>query len=281
MLAAALAVAGFFVAWAILNAIENEMPLVSAGLLASMILAGAVVLREIIFRSARYRLILAQEKIDHNVKSVKRNLNLQKPDKITLEENQAILYEIEKRSRLARNLPKSAENHWQVFEICHEYLNLNERELSKANVGSPRVNVLRKSREKIQTLHKYHLMMWSSLESRALVQEAKISATIAKKLESANKAMTVLDSAREFYPGEKELADSITVVKEFITTVKVSHWTEQAERAAFKGNYKRAINHYRDALFFLARENIQSEDKNAIAEKINSEIEIIRKRLAE
>lgn len=277
ILAAAFAVAVFFLAWAILNAGREEMPLVSAGLLASMILAGAVVLREVILRSARYRLLLAQERLDSNIRAVQRkNGSPLKSEKLTLDQNSKILSEIEKKSNAASNLGRLPEHHWQVFELCHEYLRRSEREIELIGSGSPRVAVLRQTREKVQNLHKYHLLAWSSLESRALIQEAKLCATISKKLENAIKALTILDSAIEFYPAEKELSDSVAAVKEFMATVKVSHWIEQAERSAFKGNYKRALNHYRDALFYLARENIKDSERQLIAEKINLEIEKIR-----
>ena len=96
-------------------------------------------------------------------------------------------------------------------------------------------------------------------------------------MDNAQRALAVLDSAIEFYPNEKLLIDSILVVKDFIVSTRVSHWIEQAERCAFKGNYKRALNHYRDALFYLARENVRDAERNLIAEKINLEIEKIRK----
>lgn len=253
------------------------MPLVSAGLLASMILAGAVVLREVIIRSARYRLLLAQERIDRNIKTVQRqNISLQPFDKLTIEKNTRILQEIERKSRTANDFEKLPENHWQVFELCHDYLHQNEKELQMVGLGSPRTNVLRDSREKISRLHKHHLLMWSSLESRALVREAKISASVSDKLANVNKALMILDSAREFYPDEIELVNSAEAIKEFGATIKVSHWIEQAERAAFKKNYQRALNHYRDALFYLARENVKTEQKDLIADKINCEIEKLR-----
>jgi hypothetical protein len=65
-------------------------------------------------------------------------------------------------------------------------------------------------------------------------------------------------------------------LKDFIASIKVSHWIEQAERAAFKGNYKRAVSLYRDALFFLAREEVKTDEREAIAGRINSEIESLR-----
>jgi hypothetical protein len=85
-----------------------------------------------------------------------------------------------------------------------------------------------------------------------------------------------LGSAREFYPDESELLESVSVIEEFIASIKVSHWIELAERSAFKGHYKRAISHYRDALFFLARDNVRVEERELIAEKINLEIEKLR-----
>ena len=72
------------------------------------------------------------------------------------------------------------------------------------------------------------------------------------------------------------MLESEAAVKEFIISIRVSHWIEQAERAAFKGNYKRAVSHYKDALFFLARENVQNREIELTADRINSEIERLR-----
>lgn len=279
ILAVAAAVAVFFVTWAILNAGEEEMPLLSAGLLASAILAGAVVLREFIIRRARYRLLLAQERIDRNIKIVQQRNNLKSPVKLTIEENNRILKSIEEKSHAADNAGKVADSHWQVFKLCHDYLHRNEKELDSVNFGSPRIGILRESRKRVQHLHKYHLLKWSSLETQTLIQEAKIGGTVAVKLENANRALTVLDSAMEYYPNDIELLESVAAIKNYSATIKVSHWIEQAERAAFKQNYKRALSHYRDALFYLARENVKAEEKDSVAEKINVEIEKLRKLL--
>jgi tetratricopeptide (TPR) repeat protein len=201
---------------------------------------------------------------------------IKEPNKLTLEKNAAILRNIERKSEAARVLGKLPDAHWEVFEICNEYLQITERELHTVGVGSPRLPALRLGREKIQELHKFHLLTWASVETKTLTQEARIRATIAEKLETAQKALAVLDSALRFYPNETELTESATAVEEFIASIKISHWIEQAERSAFKGNYKRAVSHYRDALFYLARENVRSEEREMIAEKINAEIEKLR-----
>ena len=131
-------------------------------------------------------------------------------------------------------------------------------------------------RQKVEKIHKFHLLNWASIESQNRIKEAKINVTVNEKLENAQRALNVLYSALEFYAEDEQLIESAEAIKDFIVNVRVSHWIEQAERATFKENYKRAINHYRDALFFLARENERTSEHEKIAEQINAEIEKLR-----
>ena len=87
--------------------------------------------------------------------------------------------------------------------------------------------------------------------------------------------MHVIQSALEFYPEEESLLGSRNVLLELIASIKVSGWVEKAERAAFKGDYKRAMSLYRDALFYLGRDNVSSEGRDQAAQRINAEIERI------
>jgi hypothetical protein len=61
--------------------------------------------------------------------------------------------------------------------------------------------------------------------------------------------------------------------------LKVAHWVELAERAAFRGQHVRAINRYRDALFYLSRETVGDEMRTETAERISREIDLLRARL--
>ncbi len=275
ILAAAVAIAFFFLIWGILHEGDEETPWIPAGIGASVILAGAVFLREVVLKNARRRYLLAQKRLDYNIQNISVK-SAQNSNKLTLEQNAAIIEEISRKSEAAKILRKLPDGHLEVFEICNEYLLRNEKELQTAGVGSPRIAALRRSREKIRHLHKFHLLAWAEIESRLLTQEAKIRVTIADKVETAQKALTILESALHFYPNEARLFESAEVVREFISSIKISHWIEQAEKAAFKGNNKRAISIYRDALFFLARDNAQTEKTHLIAEKINTEINKLR-----
>jgi hypothetical protein len=277
ILAAAATIAFFFLIWGILHEGEEDTPWVVAGIGASLILGSAVVVREFFLRKARNRYLLAERKLGYNVRNFPvPPRSMRDENKLTLEKNAAIVKDIQKRSQAARILGKISSGHLEVFEICNEYLSITERQMETINAGSPRVAGIRRGREIVGELHRYHLLSWAEIESRALTQKAKNYVTISEKLNTAQEALTVLDSALQFYPNEPQLTESESALKDYIASIKVSHWTEQAERAAFKGNYKRAVSLYRDALFFLARENVKTEDREAIAGKINFEIEALR-----
>jgi hypothetical protein len=228
------------------------------------------------YDTAKYRYLLVQKKLDFTLDTAALHAKANASEKkLTLERNAQIIKQIQKKSDAAKVLMKLSDGHQEVFELCGEYLEINRRELETVGAGSPRLAGLRRGREIIRDLHKFHLMAWAEIESRQLTQEARNRATITEKTETAQKALGVIQTALQFYPEERRLVESEEAVREFVTSIRVSHFVEQAERSAFKGNYKRAINHYKDALFFLARENKPSRDTDLLAEKINLEIQKI------
>ncbi|MDQ6788136.1 MAG: hypothetical protein M3033_15130 [Acidobacteriota bacterium] len=274
VLTATITVGLFFILGGILHDEGEDAPWIASAIAASAVLIIAVFLREVILRKARMRYLLTQNRLDANLKMVSSQIGAnQNSNKLTVEQNAAVIKEIQKKSDAARVLGKLSEGHLEVFEMCNEYILLNRQQLETVGVGSPRLAALRRGREIVGELHHFHLLAWAQNETRSLTQESKIRATISEKLENAQRALIILISALEFYPDDRQLIESETALKEFITSIKVSHSIEQAERSEFKGNYRRAISHYRDALFCMARENVQNEEREAIAQKINKEIE--------
>ena len=112
-----------------------------------------------------------------------------------------------------------------------------------------------------------------------LTHEAQQRARTFDKIETATRAIDCIDSALRVYPDETELNDSRNAIGEFIASVKVAHWVELAERSAFKGHYRRAIDRYRDALFYLNQDVVKEEVRLAGTEKIEGEIEKLKSRL--
>lgn len=277
VLTIAAAIALFFIMWGILQEGGEETPWVTAGIGASIVLGGAVFLREIVLRKARNQYLSAQRKLDYNIKNVSHHYTKNSStNKLSLQKNAEIINGIKEKSDAAKILGKLSDGHLEVFEICNEYLQINDVELKNAGIGSPRIAALRRGREVVRNLHKFHLLKWAEIECRTLTHEAKNKTSVKDKLEKTKDALDVLNAALQFYPNENYLIESETALQEFIVSIKISHSIELAEKSAFKGNYKRAISHYKDALFFMARENLRNEKSDLIAEKINNEIEKLR-----
>jgi hypothetical protein len=112
-----------------------------------------------------------------------------------------------------------------------------------------------------------------------LTHEAQQRARTFDKIETANRALDCLDSTLRIYPDEPELHESKLAISEFIASVKVAHWVELAERSAFKGHYRRAMDRYRDALFYLNQDVVKPEVRQAGSEKIEREIADLEARL--
>jgi tetratricopeptide (TPR) repeat protein len=163
--------------------------------------------------------------------------------------------------------------------MCRDYNSSAEEALQSNNLLAEKRVALRAGFERAKQLQKHHLLTWARESSRALTAEAQQRARMTDKIEAANKAVQCLDTALEIYPDEPELSASRRAVGEYIGSVKVAHWIEMAERAAFKGHYRRAIERYKDALFYLQRETINEDVRHAGEKKIGDEIEALQTRI--
>jgi hypothetical protein len=122
-------------------------------------------------------------------------------------------------------------------------------------------------------------LTWAKGHSLFLTREAQQRARTFDKIETAHRALDCIDSTLRVYPEEPELHDSKVAIGEFIASVKVAHWVELAERSAFKGHYRRAIDRYRDALFYLNQDVVKPEVRQAGTEKIEHEIAELQAKL--
>lgn len=273
MLAAAVAIAFFFIVWGILNDGIDETPWITAGIGASVFLCGAILLREVILRRARNQFLHRQRSLDRSVRGIAMQYaENNDAGKLTLEKNRIILGEIEKKSEAAKVLGKFSDGHREVFELCEEYLEAAARELPRVGVGSPRLPALLRGKETVGEFHRFHVLRWAELETRSLMNDARSSAKIAEKIETAQRALTVLDYALKFYPDERTLLESESVLRDFTVSVKVSDWADKAERALFKGNHKRALSLYQDALHFVSKEEPLSNEREMAKTAINEKI---------
>lgn len=278
-MAALIAAAGlFFVLWWMLVSGGDEAPWLPAGLAASVVLLVAVSARQVVMRRAWTRYILEngiREK--HPNRSRPSGRGQKKGFSASL--HSAALRAIQKQSAAADFPGSSPEAHLDIAQLCHDYLSRTDEAIRSGSLGSEKGIAIRAGQERVRALHKHHLLTWARGQSRALTHEAQQRARMFDKIETANRALECIDSALRIYPDEDELNESKIAIGGLIASVKVAHWVELAERAAFKGYYRRAIDRYRDALFYLNQDVVKADVRAAGAEKIEREIAKLQTRL--
>lgn len=85
------------------------------------------------------------------------------------------------------------------------------------------------------------------------------------------KAKEILDESHESNTGSEILGD----LKTRLIKVKLNGFTEAARKAKFKGNNKKAIDQYQEALFLIQEEGLANE-MSSIVDEINKGINDLR-----
>lgn len=274
--AAAAAAVLFFILWWLLQG--EESPWVPAGLAASVVMLVAASAREIVVRRSLGRYLIERDR--HQDRPHEAG---ERPSKLvniqSVSSHASVLRAVQKRSAKADASDSNPETHLEIYRLCSDYLASVDGALRSPGLAPENRVALRSGQDRVRTLQKHHLLTWARSSARALTREAQQRSRLYEKVETANRALDCIDSALKIYPDEEELNESAGAVREFITSSRVAHWVELAERASFKGHYRRAIDCYRDALFYLTRD-APSDDRGAAAERVAREIELLRARLA-
>jgi len=270
------AIALFFALWWMLVSGGDEAPWIPAGLAASVVLLVALSAREVVMRRAWTRYLLDQGADS----SARTSGEHKRPAAKTYSSSllSAAWRNIQKQSSEAESAA-NPEAHLDVFHLCQDYLATTDDALRSSGLVSEKRNGIRAGQERARALQRHHLLTWARDSSRALTYEAQQRARVSERIEAANRALHCVESALQYYPNEVELHESSVAIREFIASVKVAHWIELAERSAFKGHYRRAIDRYKDALFYLSREPVKEEAKAASTERIQREIELLQTRI--
>jgi len=268
----------FFGLWWILVSGGDEAPWLPAGLAASVVLLVALSAREVVMRRAWTRYLL-ENGIRENSPSRSRESGRSQKKGFSASMHSAALRAIQKQSTAADRPGSAPEMHLDVAQLCHDYLASSDEAIRSGRFGSEKGIALRAGQERVRTLHRHHLLTWARGQAQLLTHEAQQRARTFDKIETATRALDCIDSALRVYPDETELNESRIAIGEFIASVKVAHWVELAERSAFKGHSRRAIDRYRDALFYLNQDVVKEDVRLAGTEKIEREIEKLKARL--
>ena len=274
-----LAVGLFFGLWWILVSGGDEAPWLPAGLAASVVLLVALSAREVVMRRAWTRYLLENGIRPHQPSRTRQSSSRSQKKGFSASLHSAALRAIQKQSSAADRPGSAPETHLDVAQLCHDYLASTDEAIRSGSHGSEKGIALRASQERVRALHRHHLLTWARGQSQLLTHEAQQRARTFDKIETATRALDCLDSALRIYPDETDLSQSKVAIEELIASVKVAHWIELAERSAFKGHYRRAIDRYRDALFYLNQDVVKEDVRVAGTQKIEHEIEKLKTRL--
>ena len=274
VVAIALAAALFFVLWWVLVRGGDEAPWLSAGLASSVVLLVALSAREVVMRRAWTRYLLENGIQDTRRSRQSSNHSSRSSSKkgFSTSVHSSALRTIQKQSAAADSPNSTPEAHLDVAQLCQDYLTSTDEAIRSGTYGGEKGIAIRAGQDRVRALHKHHLLTWAKGQTRLLTHEAQQRARTFDKIETANRALDCIDSALRVYPVEAELHESKTAISEFIASVKVAHWVELAERSAFKGHYRRAVDRYRDALFYLNQDAVKPDVRRAGTEKIEAEI---------
>jgi len=277
-LAIVIAAGLFFALWWILVSSGDESPWLPAGLAASVVLLIALSAREVVMRRAWTRYLL-ENGIREAPRSRSRTSSRNQKKTFSSSFHSAALRAIQKQSSAADRPGSTAEMHLDVAQLCHDYLASTDEAIKSGSYGGEKGIAIRAGQERVRALHRHHLLTWARGHSQSLAHEAQQRVRTFDKIETATKALDCIDAGLRAYPDETELNESRVAIQEFIASVKVAHWVELAERSAFRGHYRRAIDRYRDALFYLNQDVVKEDVRAAGTEKIEREIENLKARI--
>jgi hypothetical protein len=271
------AVALFLALWWMLVSGGDEAPWIPAGLAASVVLLVALSAREVIMRRAWTRYLLEQgtEPSSRRTHETKHSTGKSQSSSSLLS---AAWRAIQKQSQEA-DTATTPDAHFEVFNLCQDYLSSTDEALKSNSLPAEKRIAIKAGQDRVRALQKHHMLTWARDSARAMTYEAQQRARISDKIEAANRALHYLESAQKYYPEEQELRESNLAVHEFVASVRVAHWVELAERSAFKGHYRRAIERYKDALFYLDRDTVKDEVRIPGIQRITMEIESLKARL--
>jgi hypothetical protein len=283
----------FMFIWLVLRAGGDEAPWVPAGLAAGLIVLVAAAAREVVMRRAWARYTREMEAEMGALVEQPRLVAQPRPTapqpvsastsgsgRSGWRASIAALRSLQQRLVELDSPSTPPEQHLEAYKLCEQYL-ASADEVMRTSGGSAEMRVaLRSGQERLRAAQKKHLLAWARGEATRLTQEAQLRVRLSDRIETGQRALTVLEEALKLYPDEPELRDSSAAVRDFIASVKIGQWVEMAERAAFRGRYGRAIARYRDALFYLSRADMGDEAREEAAARIQREIELLRARMA-
>lgn len=117
-------------------------------------------------------------------------------------------------------------------------------------------------------------------EVRKILTKAELKTSPRTKINAATKAVLKLDEARNEWGVDHPQLDAMEdTVRGFIHRAELDGYLEAAEKAEFKGQKKKALDQYQEALYFLRTDHVPDDEQSAQIADMERKIETLREEL--
>lgn len=140
-------------------------------------------------------------------------------------------------------------------------------------IGIPLIKPLPSEIAKFYSENKIKLIKDGLLEeSRAALEKSKLATTMNSKISALSKVVLKIVDYKKGFPNDKDLEHLEHGLRKAIQEIQLNAFIEDAKKAEFKGDKKKALNKYYEALYFLQHDDIddalQSDSINTIQTKL-------------
>jgi len=171
-------------------------------------------------------------------------------------------------------------NNRRALSACDELLAeakalLRFEERGITVINPPAAQLLEKYSKKRDQI----VVAWLTQDADSALAEAKLAATARGATGKANKVLLGIREAKRNLLTDRSALDALErKVEQFIHHTQLNSYLEAADKAEFKGNLKKAIDQYQEALYFLRRDDVDDVTQQEEIRRLEAKIEELQEK---
>lgn len=109
--------------------------------------------------------------------------------------------------------------------------------------------------------------------------KAQLALTPRAKIKACNDGILKLRELAKSFGDRPEIEPIVRALKKHACTLEYRSFIEAAQKAEFKGSFKKALDQYQEALYFLRTDEIDDSDQQRAIVSLESKIEELKDRI--
>lgn len=107
-----------------------------------------------------------------------------------------------------------------------------------------------------------------------LSERAELAVTVATKQKYAKEALVTIEAAiGEQVADPTPLREKVPVLRRYVACVEIDGFTGKAKRFEFKGNLKKALEYYQDALYSAIHDDVHDAEQRDTINDLTAKVE--------